>query len=100
MKKSFNLTEGAKITGGDVVDDSSPCCSEEITGEQACECIKQDLEHRVIPTGTIKLAGQERLFITTTGLRLTRAAFMAWSKAEGLEVDPIVWFTEMGHKEV
>jgi len=71
------------------------CCDE--GAEQACECIEQDLEHRVIPTGTLKLAGQERLYITTTALRLTRQAFLAWSQAEGKEVDPIIWFTEMGH---
>jgi len=71
------------------------CCDE--GAEQACECIEQDLEHRVIPTGTLKLAGQERLYITTTALRLTRQAFLAWSRAEGKEVDPIIWFTEIGH---
>ena len=60
-------------------------------------CIPQDVEHRVIPQGTIKLAGQARLYITTTGKRLTRAKFKKWSKGQGIEVDPIVWFTEMGH---
>ena len=74
------------------------CCDE--GAEQACECIEQDLEHRVIPTGTLKLAGQERYYVTTTNLRLTREAFKAWSRAEGKEVDPIVWFTEMGHGPV
>ena len=72
------------------------CCNE-ATGEQACECLEQDLEHRIIPQGTLKLAGQERYYVTTTNLRLTREAFKAWSRAEGKEVDPIVWFTEMGH---
>ena len=76
------------------------CCGGQPSGEQACECIKQDLEHRVIPTGSIKLAGQERLYITTTQVRLTRQAFKAWSKNEGREVDPIIWFTEMGHGPV
>jgi len=74
------------------------CCDE--GAEQVCECIEQDLEHRVIPTGTLKLAGQERYYVTTTNLRLTREAFKAWSRAEGKEVDPIVWFTEMGHGPV
>lgn len=73
------------------------CCGGQTSGEQACECIKQDLAHRVIPTGSRKLAGQEREYCTTTSLWLTRQAFKAWSKREGREVDPIVWFTEMGH---
>ena len=75
------------------------CCNE-ATGEQACECLEQDLGHRVIPQGTIKLAGQERRYTTTTNLQLTRGEFKAWSLAEGREVDPIVWFTEMGHGPV
>jgi len=73
------------------------CCGGQPSGEQACECIKQDLAHRVIPTGTRKLAGQGREYSTTTSQWLTRQAFKAWSKNEGKEVDPIVWFTEMGH---
>lgn len=76
------------------------CCGGQASGEQACECIKQDLPHRVIPCGTRKLAGQEREYRTTTNQWLTRQAFIAWSKDEGLEVDPIVWFTEMGHGPV
>ena len=75
------------------------CCNE-AAGEQACECLEQDLGHRVIPQGTIKLAGQERRYTTTTNLQLTREEFKAWSRAEGREVDPIVWFTEMGHGPV
>jgi len=65
------------------------CCGGQPSGEQACECIKQDLAHRVIPTGSHKLAGQEREYSTTTNLWLTRQAFKAWSKNEGREVDPI-----------
>ncbi|OPY56376.1 MAG: hypothetical protein A4E49_00242 [Methanosaeta sp. PtaU1.Bin112] len=71
------------------------CCQNSAT--QACECIKQDLAHRVIPTGSRKLVGQEREYCTTTNKWLTRQAFKAWSKNEGREVDPIIWFTEMGH---
>jgi len=79
------------------VSDNFGCCGGQPSGEQACECIKQDLAHRVIPTGSHKLAGQEREYSTTTNLWLTRQAFKAWSKNEGREVDPIIWFTEMGH---
>ena len=75
-------------------------CCDEPSGEQACECLVQDLGHRVIPQGTIKLAGQERRYATTTNLQLTRGEFKAWSKAEGREVDPIVWWTEMGHGQI
>lgn len=76
------------------------CCSGSCggnSGEQACECLKQDLAHRVIPAGTRKLAGQGREYRTTTGLWLTRSAFIDWSKNEGKQVDPIIWYTEMGH---
>ena len=72
-------------------------CCDEPSGEQACECLEQDLGHRVIPCGTIKLAGQERRYKTTTNLLLTRAEFKEWSRSEGREVDPVVYFTEMGH---
>lgn len=72
------------------------CCNEP-TGAQACECLEQDLGHRVIPQGTVKLAGQDRQYKTTTNVLLTRDEYIAWSRAEGREVDPIVWFTEMGH---
>ena len=74
------------------------CCGDgQPDGEQACECIKQDLEHRVIPCGSRKMAGQERTYRTTTSLWLSRTDFMLWSKKEGLQVDPICWFTEMRH---
>jgi hypothetical protein len=63
-------------------------------------CIPQDLEHRIIPQGTIKNAGQERLYITTTGKRLTRKKFIKWTKAQGKALDPVCWFTEMGHGPV
>lgn len=57
----------------------------------------QELGHRVLPCGTRKLAGQEREYKTTGNEWLTRKEFIAWSTAEGRGVDPVVWFTEMGH---
>jgi len=88
---------------GDAGNASSACgcgCTGEAgerTGEQACECINQDLAERVIPCGSRKMVGQERVYRTTTSLWLSRSEFMAWSKKQGREVDPICWFTEMGH---
>ena len=76
------------------------CCGGQASGEQACECIEQDLQHRVIPSGTWKPVGQERLYRTTTQKWLSRVEFIAWSKEQGKEVDPIIWFTEMGHGPV
>jgi hypothetical protein len=46
------------------------------------------------------MAGQEREYRTTTQQWLTRLAFIAWSKGQGKELDPICWFTEMGHGPV
>lgn len=73
------------------------CCGGEEFGEQACECLPQELGHRVLPCGTRKLAGQERQYKTTGNEWLTRKEFITWSTAEGRGVDPVVWFTEMGH---
>lgn len=81
-------------------DEGFGCCGASPTGAQAAECIVQDLVERVIPCGTRKPAGQERLYRTTTQLWLTRLAFIAWSKKQGKGVDPICWFTEMGHGPV
>lgn len=78
-------------------DEGFNCCGGSESGEQACECLKQELAYRIIPAGTRKLAGQEREYRTTTGLWLTRQGFKDWSKAEGKELDPIVWFTDMNH---
>lgn len=94
----FNCCNGGDSgASGDACGCGNGDCGAERTGEQACECIKQDLAERVIPCGTRKMAGQERVYRTTTQLWLTRSEFMAWSKKEGREVDPICWFTEMGH---
>lgn len=73
------------------------CAGPGNSGEQACECIQQPVGDRVIPVGTIKRAGQERRYKTTTNLELTREEFKQWSKEQGREVDPVCWFTEMGH---
>jgi len=93
--------EAERIGGlGEMAEDDFNCCNcagEGLSGEQACECIDQDLAHRIIPCGTRKLAGQEREYRTTKGLWLTRQAFKNWSAGVGREVDPVVWFTEMGH---
>ena len=70
------------------------------TAEQAGGCIVQNLEDRIIPCGTRKMAGQEREYRTTTQQWLTRLAFIAWSKDQGKELDPICWFSEMGHGPV
>lgn len=75
-------------------------CGGEASEDESSECIDQDLAHRVIPCGTRKLAGQGRQYRTTTGKWLSREEFKAWAKEQGIEVDPIVWFTEMGHGPV
>lgn len=77
--------------------DGFECCSEDEGGERACECLPLDLGHRVIPCGTQKLAGQERQYKNTSNDWLTRKEFIDWSTEQGKAVDPIVWFTEMGH---
>ncbi len=83
-------------------DDGFGCCDcgGNSSADQACECIDQEVAHRVIPTGTRKLAGQGREYRTTTQLWLSREEFKAWAKKQGKEVDPVVWFTEMGHGPV
>lgn len=95
--KSWNVTGQGKKEAEPSSSCVSDSCIPDMTGEQACECIEQDVGHRVIPCGTIKLAGQERRYRTTTNLLLTRDEFLEWSEAQGSKVDPIVWFTEMGH---
>jgi len=101
MKTSFNVTNKANANATPPGEECSSCddCKDG-TSDQACGCIPQDLEHRVMPTGSFKPVGQERRYITTTGKRLTRKDFMEWSRKEGAQVDPIVWFTEMGHGPV
>ncbi len=76
------------------------CGGDTASGDEACECSEQELEHKVIPCGTRKLVGQGRQYRTTTQRWLSREEFKAWSKELGREVDPIVWFTEMGHGPV
>lgn len=95
--KSWNVTSKSAAKEAESSSCGSDNCIPDMTGEQACECIEQDLGHRVIPCGTIKLAGQERRYRTTTNLLLTRDEFLEWSALQGSKVDPIVWFTEMGH---
>lgn len=76
------------------------CCDDEgPSGEQACECISQALEDRVTPNGSRFLAvDKERMYKTGDGtLWLSREDYKAWSREQGLETDPIVWFTRMGH---
>lgn len=73
------------------------CCSGEQSGEQACECLPQELETRVIPCGTRKPVGQERQYKSTSNAWLTRKQFIDWSTEQGKAVDPVIWFTEMGH---
>ena len=75
------------------------CCDDEQSGEQACECIPQTLEDQVTPNGARLLAvDKERTYRTGDGkLWLSREDYRAWSRELGLEVDPIIWFTRMGH---
>ena len=75
------------------------CCGdpEPCGGQDYCECIPLPLGKRVIPLGTLKEAGQPRKYTNTNNDQLTREEFMAWSRAEGQEVDPLVYWTEMGH---
>lgn len=76
------------------------CCDgEEQPGNQACGCIPQALEDQVTPNGSRFLAvDKERMYNTGDGkLWLSREEYKAWSRELGLEVDPIVWFTRMGH---
>jgi hypothetical protein len=41
---------------------------------------------------------KERTYRTGDGkLWLSREDYKAWSRELGLEVDPIIWFTRMGH---
>jgi len=77
----------------------SNCCGDEQSGEQACGCVPQSLEIRVTPAGTRLLAvDKERRYRTGDGnLWLSREGYKALSRELGLEVDPIIWFTRMGH---
>jgi hypothetical protein len=77
----------------------SDCCGNELSGEQACECLPQALEDKVTPNGTRLLAvDKERMYRTGDGnLWLAREEYKAWSRKLGMEVDPVVWFTRMGH---
>jgi hypothetical protein len=79
--------------------DGFNCCGDEQSGEQACECIPQALEDRVTPNGTRLLAvDRERMYRTGDGkLWISREEYKVWSRELGLEVDPVVWFTRMGH---
>ena len=81
-------------------DEGFGCCGASPTGAQAAECIVQDLDERVIPCGTRKMAGQARQYKTTTGAWFVRIGFQNWSRKQGREIDPIIWFTEMGHGPV
>jgi len=60
--------------------------------------------HNVAPVGTIKEVGMPRLYRNEDSQLLTREQYKEWSKSvvkelsgEDREVDPIIWFTEMGH---
>ena len=77
----------------------SDCCGDERSGNQACGCLPQPLVDRVTPNGTRLLAAdRERMYRTGDGdLWLSREDYKVWSRELGLEVDPIVWFTRMGH---
>ena len=80
--------------------DGFGCCGNgQLSGEQACECLPQDLEDQVTPNGTRFLAvDKERMYRTGDGKHwLTREAYKTWSRELGLEVDPVIWFTRMGH---
>jgi len=78
------------------------CCgpTDEQSGEQDFDgCIPQDLEMRVTPNGTRLMAvDRERMYRTGDGnLWFSRLDYKAWSLKQGLEVDPIIWYTRMGH---
>ena len=75
------------------------CCGSDQSGEQACECLPQSLEDRVTPNGARRLAvDKERTYRTGDGkLWLSREDYKSWSRELGLELDPIIWFTRMGH---
>jgi len=76
------------------------CCGEDAESEEACGCLPQPLEDLVTPCGTRFLAADsERMYRTgeTSNRWLSRKDYLAWSKEQGLEVDPIVWYTRMGH---
>ncbi|MGB7571948.1 MAG: hypothetical protein WBL87_09350 [Methanothrix sp.] len=77
----------------------SECCGDERSGSLACGCLPQPMEDRVTPNGTRLLAAdRERMYRTGDGnLWLTREDYKVWSRELGLEVDPIVWYTRMGH---
>jgi hypothetical protein len=96
--KGFNCCGDKPRAGTEEVEDCG--CGASQTGDQAAECIVQDMEERIIPCGTRKMAGQMRQYKTTTGAWFSRMGFMNWSKKQGYELDPICWFTEMGHGPV
>jgi hypothetical protein len=77
------------------------CCgpTDEQSGEQACECLPQDLEMQVTPNGMRLLAvDRERMYRTGDGsLWLSRLEYRDWSLELGLEVDPVIWYTRMCH---
>lgn len=53
------------------------------------------------PVGTKKEAGMPRMFKNTASKWLSRDEFKAWTLEQfGREVDPIIWYTEMGHGPV
>ena len=86
------MSENDKNKGG--------CCPADNSGEQACECIDPDVEVVVTPCGVRFLSvDKEPRYLSGDGNHwFTRAAYKEWSAAKGFEVDPVVWFTRMGHK--
>lgn len=76
------------------------CCDGDNTGEQSCECIDPDVEVVVTPAGVRFLAvDKEPRYKSGDGNHwFTRAAYKEWSAKKGIEVDPVIWFTRMGHK--
>jgi hypothetical protein len=77
------------------------CCESDLPDEGAdpCACIPPPLEVQLTPSGTRLLAvDPERMYRPGTGDKwLSRNEYMDWSRSLGWEVDPIIWFTRMGH---
>jgi hypothetical protein len=83
--------------------EESNCCGEDSPDEDVdpCACIPQPLEYQLTPCGTRLLAvDPERMYSPGRGDSdkwLSQNDYIEWSRSQGWEVDPIIWFARMGH---
>ena len=81
-------------------DEGFNCCGASPTGAQAAECIVQNLEDRIIPCGTRKTSRPGEALQNDYSAVAYQAGIHSLVKKQGKGVDPICWFTEMGHGPV